>query len=196
MTLLTSRVGGNADVFPDILLLYVSDGSRVLDMTWGRGVFWKNVTVAYARTTVDNATPADVCADFTRLPFGDSSFDACVLDPPYMHGGATVKASINAPYRNQNTSHESVIRLYVGGFLEAARVLRQGGRLITKCQDEIESGRQHLSHVELLQTLEVLGFKTLDLFVLVQTTTPAIREPVQKTARKNHSYFIVSEFRR
>lgn len=111
-------------------------------------------------------------------------------------GGATVKESINKCYRNQNTSHESVIRLYAGGILEAARVLRKKGRIFIKCQDEIESGKQCMSHVEIIQLLELFGFRLLDLFTLVQATRPAMRESYQKTARKNHSYMLVGEFRR
>jgi len=40
---LTGVVGTNADLFPQALALYVKSGARVLDMTWGLGVFWKNV---------------------------------------------------------------------------------------------------------------------------------------------------------
>ena len=35
--------GVNADVFPHILALYVPKGSRVADVTYGRGAFWKHV---------------------------------------------------------------------------------------------------------------------------------------------------------
>jgi predicted methyltransferase len=97
---------------------------------------------------------------------------------------------------NRNTSHESVIRLYAGGFLEAARVLKQGGILIVKAQDEIESGRQRLSHCEIIRLLELIGFAVIDLFVLVQQTIPAMRHQYQRSARKNHSYAIIAKFRR
>jgi hypothetical protein len=119
-----------------------------------------------------------------------------VLDPPYMHGGATIKKSINQCYRNRNDSHESVIRLYAAGIIEAARVLKKGGKIIVKSQDEIESGKQRLSHCEIITLLELLGFAIIDLFVLVQSALPAMRDKHQRSARKNHSYAIVAKFRR
>lgn len=194
--ILTATQGRNADQFPDVMAMHVPIGSRVLDMTYGNGNFWRNMSEVYALTTVDWITDCDVKADLTRLPFADSVFDCAIFDPPYMHGGATVKESINKVYRNQNGSHESVIRLYGGGLLEAARVLCKGGKAIVKCQDEIESGQQRLSHVEVITLMELFGFRIADLFVLMQSTQPAMREAYQKTARKNHSYFIVGEFRR
>jgi ParB family chromosome partitioning protein len=195
--ILTATVGKNDVVFGDVLALYVPDGADILDMTYGHGNFWRLIDRSkYSLVTNDWLVPADYAQDFRNMNLEDASFDCIVLDPPYMHGGATVKDSINKVYRNQNTSHESVIRLYAGGMLEAARMLRKSGRFILKCQDEIESAQQRLSHVELIQLGELLGFKLLDLFVVVQPSTPAMRESYQKTARKNHSYFLVMEYRR
>jgi len=191
--ILTSKSGVNADLLVDVLEMYARDGMVLADVTYGKGAFWRNVDLsAYDFRGTDLADGVD----FASLPYGDDEIDILVLDPPYMHGGATVKASINKCYRNQNTSHESVIRLYAGGLLEAARVLKKKGRIFVKCQDEIESGKQRLSHVEILSLLELFGFRIADLFILTQNTKPAMRENYQKTARKNHSYMIVGEFRR
>jgi len=193
MPILTSKKGTNADLLPEILALYVKTGEIIADVTYGKGVFWKNVD-----TEKYDFRPTDLIdgVDFKHLPYEAHSIDLLVLDPPYMHGGATIKKSINKCYRNLNTSHESVIRLYAGGILEAARVLKKKGRIFIKCQDEIESGKQRMSHVEIIHLLELFGFRLLDLFVLVQKTIPAMRENYQKTARKNHSYMLVAEFRR
>jgi len=105
-----------------------------------------------------------------------------------MHGGQTVKQSINKCYLNENESHESIIRLYGAGLLSAARILVIGGKVLVKCQDEIESNRQRLTHCEVIQLLELFGFRIVDILVLVQETVPAMRYDFQKTARKNHSY--------
>jgi tRNA G10 N-methylase Trm11 len=186
-------VGTNAELFPQILQLYVPPGARVADVTYGRGVFWRQVpSQLYEVLTTDLSTGVDCRA----LPYADASLDALVFDPPYAHGGLTMKASINRCYRNANGSHESIMRLYAAGVLEAARVLRVGGRLVVKTQDEIESGRQRLTHLEVIELVTTFGFRLLDLFVLLQRTVPAIREPRQAHARKNHSYFVVAEFRR
>lgn len=191
--ILTATVGSNADLIPNILSMYVPIGSVVADVTYGKGVFWRNVPEGSYDL---KATDLMNGVDFGNLPYDDQSIDALILDPPYMHGGVTVKKSINDCYRNQNTSHESVIRLYAKGILEAARVLKKKGRIIVKTQDEIESGKQMHSHIELVQIMEIFGFRILDTFVLVQPSIPAMREKYQKTARKNHSYALVGEFRR
>lgn len=44
--------------------------------------------------------------------------------------------------------------------------------------------------------LDIFGFIRLDLFVLMQNSVPVMRYDYQKSARKNHSYLIVAEFRR
>lgn len=190
--ILTGMVGTNADQFPCIMEMYVSVGATVADVTYGKGVFWRNIPKDRYNLL---ATDLQTGIDFSRLPYESQSVDALVLDPPYMHGGATVKASINECYKNQNTSHASVVRLYAAGILEAARVLKKKGRIIVKTQDEIESGKQRLTHVELISILESFGFLILDVFVLLQPSIPAMREQYQKSARKNHSFAIVGELR-
>jgi len=191
--ILTSHTGNNADLLPYIFELYVPDSSKIADVTYGKGVFWNNIDKEKYQLF-----PSDLQSgiDFTKLPYENNIFDCLILDPPYMHGGQTIKSSINDCYKNKNTSHESVIRLYTGGILEASRVLKKKGIILVKCQDEIESGKQRLSHLELIQILEILGFSIEDLFILTQKTIPAMRENYQKIARKNHSYMIVARFRK
>ena len=191
--ILTAKVGTNADLLPEVFELYVRKGSIVADVTYGKGVFWKNIDKSkYVVLESDILTGVD----FRKLPYEDRSIDCVVFDPPYMHGGATVKSSINKCYKNENDTHESIIRLYASGIIEAARVLCKKGKILVKTQDETESGKQRLSHVEVIQLLELFGYRIIDLFVLVQKTIPAMREIYQKTARKNHSYLVVAEFRR
>jgi hypothetical protein len=39
----TGIVGTNADLFPLILKMYIPSGAIIADVTYGKGVFWKNV---------------------------------------------------------------------------------------------------------------------------------------------------------
>ena len=191
--ILTCMHGTNADLFSEVLRLYVERGKCIADVTYGKGVFWRKVpSGAYEVVPSDLQTGIDFC----HLPYRDASFDALVLDPPYMHGGKTVKESINDCYKNENTSHESIVALYLGGILEARRVLVKSGVLFVKCQDEIESGKQRLTHVELLTILPMVGFRIEDMFVLHSSSIPAMREQYQLHARKNHSYLIVARLTR
>lgn len=192
--ILSATVGNNADLIKNVWELYKPEiGSVIADVTFGRGVFWKNIDL-----TGYDFRPSDLMTgiDFRDLPYQDGEIDLLVLDPPYMHGGATIKESINRCYKNQNTSHESVFRLYAGGILEASRVLKKGGMIWVKTQDEIESGKQRFTSREVMTFMEMSGFQIVDLFLLVQNTIPAMREKYQKSARKNHSYLIVGKYRR
>src|SRR5256885_1011772 len=72
----------NDEVFPHALKLYVPEGSLVADVTYGKGVFWKQIP----RGTYDvRATDLRDHVDCRRLPYADMMFDCVVFDPPYMH---------------------------------------------------------------------------------------------------------------
>lgn len=202
--------GDNSDLLPMALQLYVPEGSKVWDVTWGHGTFWKKVDLTkYALTASDlNPEMPELPGkesmvtflrgptDLQRLPFmGLPGYDALVLDPPYMSDSNNEGELIADWYRNENGTHQSVMRLYAGGILEAARVLRKHGRILVKTQDEVSGRRQRFTHIEIIQLLEILGFWTLDLFVLMRFAPPRQRNKVQVTARKNHSYLIVAELR-
>jgi hypothetical protein len=195
--------GVNADVFPHVLALYVSPGSRVADVTYGRGTFWKHLdSRRYQIVASDLATGVDC----RRLPYGDGSLDCVVLDPPYMHtpgGTAHVEHQNFEQYYGNNRPvdstgakyHEAVLELYFAAAREAARVLKDGGILILKCQDEVCACKQRLTHVEIINSLTESLYIVEDLFVLVRRNKPGVSRILkQRHARKNHSYFLV--FRR
>ncbi len=196
----SAYVGGNEDTFPHVLDLYVAPGSLVADVTFGKGVFWRNVPEErYELLATDIQTGVD-CRD---LPYEDGTIDCVVLDPPYMHspGGTahTVHTAFERHYRNNVTGnrttkkyHEAVLELYEDAGKEAYRVLRERGVLIVKCQDEVCANRQRFTHVEIMQSYERLGFITEDLFVVVRQNRPGVSRTVRQVhARKNHSYFLV-----
>jgi hypothetical protein len=194
----TAHVGTNADLFPHVLSLYVSRDSVVADVTYGRGVFWRNVPPDAYRVLASDLSSGTDCR---ALAYDSASLDAVVFDPPYMHtpgGSAHVDhQNFETYYRNNGASsekkyHEAVLDLYFSAAMEAHRVLRPGGTYIVKCQDEVCANRQRLTHVELINHLTEHGFVAEDLFVLVRNGRPGVsRALVQAHARKNHSYFIV-----
>src|ERR1700733_3831288 len=78
----SASLGNNADVFPSILSFYVEDGGTVADVTFGKGVFWKNVPPSRYRVL---ATDLRQGVDSRKLPYRDETLDCVVFDPPYMH---------------------------------------------------------------------------------------------------------------
>jgi len=190
--------GTNDEVFPFVMSLYVSPGSTVADVTFGKGVFWRRIP-----QDIYNLLPTDISTgvDSRELPYKDGSIDCVVFDPPYMHtpGGTAHQNHQNYEtyYRNNDVSsnkkyHEAVLDLYFMSAKEAMRVLRIGGVYIVKCQDEVCANRQRLAHVEIINELATYGFTTEDLFVVVRHNRPGVsRILIQAHARKNHSYFLV-----
>jgi len=203
---MSSHTGDNSDLFPQILDLFVEPGSRVADVTFGTGVFWRKVdTSKYDFLPSDLKTGVDARA----LPYGDDFLDAFVLDPPYMEGlyrdttsklaGGGTHDAFRQYYSNGQATtdsklkyHDKVVDMYMSIGLEAHRTLRDGGTFIVKCQDEVSANRQKLTHVELIYGYERLGFYCKDLFVLTRSNKPAVARLIkQEHARKNHSYFLV-----
>jgi len=189
---LTAKVGTNADLFPSILEIYVPDGSVVADVTFGRGVFWRQVDASRYRLLATDLAIDGI--DARRLPYSNASIDVEVFDPPYMHASGSIKESIAGCYRN-NTSiqlrnQKEVRQLYFDAAREAHRVLKTKGILIVKCKDMVEAGKQVWNHVTFMS---LPGFACEDLFVLVQNTQPAMdpKWSRQFHARKNHSFFVV-----
>ncbi len=187
----------NDEVFPHVLKLYVPEGSLVADVTYGKGVFWKRVpSGTYDLHATDLRDRVDCC----KLPYGDTTFDCVVFDPPYMHtpGGTAHQNHQNFEhyYNNNGTGnslkkyHEAVLDLYFKGAREAYRVLKSEGIYIVKCQDEVCANQQRLTHVEIINELLVLGFMVEDLFVVLRRNKPGVSRILRQVhARKNHSYF-------
>lgn len=197
-------IGGNAILFPKILELHVPVGSTVADVTYGKGVFWRNVSSGlYSLLATDIATGVDC----RNLPYEDGSIDCVVLDPPYMEGfyrsEAIAGAAGYSPFRTRYAGgggilstvakyQAAVLEMYIDSGQEASRVLRNNGILIVKCQDAVSANKQHLTHVDIISRYTQHGFYTRDLFVLVRHNKPAASRILKQAhARKNHSYFLV-----
>jgi len=201
----SSHVGDNASVFSQILALHVPEGSKVADVTYGKGVFWASVDIAKY-----NLLPSDLKmgVDCRSLPYESESIDCVVLDPPYMEGlfrsddsfagngsHEAFKESYSNGTRPQDINskwHDAVLELYVKAGVEAKRVLTSKGTMIVKCQDEVSAGIQRMTHVEIILNFMRLGFYAKDLFVLTRDNKPGVTRIVKQLhARKNHSYFLV-----
>lgn len=202
----SAYIGGNAEVFPKILSLHVPKGAKVADVTWGQGVFWKNVRPGDYEV---RGTDVKTGVDCRNLPYADESFDCVVFDPPYMEGffrrsadhlgGGGTHSSFRKAYSNREATeeggpkwHAAVIDLYVKGGKEAFRILKKNGICIVKCQDEVSANRQWLTHVEIINEYASMGFYARDLFLVVRANQPGVSRLLKQVhARKNHSYFII-----
>jgi len=202
----SAHMGGNAELFTHVLALHVPKGSKVADITWGKGVFWKLVPPGYCEVLKSDLASGIDCRD---LPYGNESLDCVVFDPPYMEGffrrsashmaGSGTHSAFRQSYSRGTGTHNghakwhaAVLDLYLNTGKEVSRVLRSNGIFIVKCQDEVSANRQWLTHVEIVNGYKEIGFYARDLFVLVRPNRPSISRLLKQVhARKNHSYFLV-----
>lgn len=212
-------------MFAEILRLHVPKGSVIADVTFGTGAFWRDVDLkanryelhasdlARGKQSSKAGIKADGGVDCRALRYDGDSFDCVVLDPPYLEGfyrrrnsqkGASGQLGSFREYyssgrersRGKLKWHDAVLEMYLLAGAEGLRVLKTGGVLVVKCQDEVSGGLQRLTHVEVISGYEQMGFYVRDLFVLVRQNNPGVsRLKTQRHARKNHSYFLVFEKR-
>jgi SAM-dependent methyltransferase len=194
--LYTSHVGDNDLLIEQVAQLYLRPGMRVADITYGKGTFWLRIDLdKYHFFPSDIVTVPECPHDFREeLPYEPDSFDVVVFDPPYTHNPGQM--IVNDSYQLKETTkgfyHDDIIKLYRQGMTQAVRILKPGGTLWVKCMDEIESGVQRLSHIEIYEIARLaLSLQIQDLFVITQKYPPVVQHKRQKHARKNHSYLWV-----
>ena len=192
----TVHHGSNATLIAQVATLYLPDQALVADVTYGKGVFWRKVdTARFTLLASDLCTCPERPYDFRALPYAAGSLDVLVLDPPYMHNAGVMR--YDHQYQIGPTvaglTHDGLVALYTAGMAEALRVLKpSGAQLWVKCKDEVASGRQRWSHLEVYEQARGLGFAARDLFILVAASPLlAARWQHQHHARKTHSYLWV-----
>ena len=185
--------GKNDELLANASTLYMHSNDHVLDVTYGKGGFWKKIDLIGIRlVTNDLKATADHNYDCRALGFADATFDHTILDLPYMHDGATVM--VRKQYNNDVTTgkmnHEGIIRLYEAGMRECVRVTKPDGFIWVKIQDEIESGQQCWSHQQIELIAVKLGLTMKEMFILCNGS-PHIQHHPQHHARRNHSYLMI-----
>lgn len=190
--LATARWPDNAALICDVARLgYLLPTDLVLDATCGRGCWWTRWRPDRLVTS-DRRPGAQLRADFRQLPFATDSFDAVCLDPPYKlngtpSGDVDVRYGVDVPARWQDR-----MELIRDGLDECARVLRPGGHLLLKCQDQVASGAVRWQTVAFTNHGAGLGLDLVDRFDLLGgRPQPAGRR--QLHARRNSSTLLVFE---
>ena len=182
-------VGNNADLMRSVADLWIRPDDVVADVTYGRGVFWRNIPGM--PTFRFDANFGDDCRD---LPLGDESVDVVVFDPPYRptHGSTGMeKTGVGKAYRvgmeSLNTIND-ILDLYRDGLIEAERILRPGGRVLVKCQDISYANRLHMVSMDVSRLMERAGLPMSDHFVLANSgQISSTKWQKQERARRRHS---------
>lgn len=178
--------------------LHCPDGFEC-DVTYGHGKFYTDIAPPRLRFDIEPQVCGVVRADSRLLPLPAGSVGSVVFDPPFLtyvkngrahKNGAVAMASRFGGYYTyaelEDHYHESIS--------EASRIIRDGGKLIVKCQDIVHNHRLHATHQRVLEMARMEGFRLLDLFILLgKNRMPGPQSGQQRHARVWHSYFLVFE---
>lgn len=182
-----------------ILQLYVPSGVFDLDPTYSKGVFYKG-GIPEPRFKFDlfpqspDIRQADA-GELTPEHVGWKSLQSIIFDPPFI-GGSRKKGKPGV-IKSRFGCCPTIPKLwswYRQCLFVFYGLLRAGGVLVFKCQDSIESRKQYLSHIKIINLAVAYGFYPKDLFVLcAKHRIIGVTHKKQQHARKYHSYFLVFE---
>jgi hypothetical protein len=183
----------NADMIADVARLgYLRADWRTLDATFGRGRWWTKWRPRHLVTVDRSKGDPQLRADFRNLPFPAGRFDVVAYDPPYKLNGTPggevdERYGVDTPTRWQDRH-----TLISAGINDCTRVLRPGGMLLVKCQDQVCSGHVRWQTREFADHAEALGLRLIDrLDMLGGREQPEGRRQVH--ARRNLSSLLVLE---
>lgn len=173
------------------------------DVTYGTGGFWKGEAARLRPRIRGDLNPQASTElthsglDVTRLspaqggPFEEQSLRSIVFDPPFIH--AAGKESIMGKRFGSYPSQVALRQMYWKALMEFQQVLADGGLLVWKCQDIVESGKQNWNHVDIMMNLRQAGMPIIDLALLVRKhTIVGHNHQSQQHFRRNHSYFLIA----
>lgn len=156
----------NGHLIADVARLgYLRADDLVLDMTYGKGVWWQEW-----RPDALFTLPAGV--DFRATGYPPDTFDVVALDPPYKLNGRPDPA-VDARYGVHVPATRSERHaLMANGLLEAATVTVPRGVVLFKCQDQVNGGQIRWQTRMFTELGEAYGLELVDRFDLTGQHRP------------------------
>ena len=195
-----SVYNSNYEVIKNIMTLYNIEQFD-LDCTFSRGLFWKNLPQPLIKTDLTPVTEDTIKADSEHLPFEDESMKSIMCDLPFVISGKSYKenkegSSVIAKRFEGYTTYEKLTTNYYNTLTELYRICKKDGFVVFKTQDTISGGKNHFTHVMVMNMALRIGFYPKDLFVLVgkmRINSFGGRWNKQEHARKHHCYYWIFE---
>ncbi len=193
------KVRENGPLIATAAVLHIPDGAIVVDMTYGRGMFWTKYRPEHL---IEHDLYRGDGVDFRDLPEADGSVDVAVFDPPYLPNESAEKTTV-PDFRDRYgivlTSEQrgprkvqDVADLYTAGIGEAHRVLKPRGRLLVKTMDFVNGGKYHAMRQHVVATATELGMAQVDEFVHHSGLGVSnLAGTTQRTSRRTHSFLCV-----
>jgi tRNA G10 N-methylase Trm11 len=173
-----------------------------LDCTYSKGVFWKNIIQPKHKTDLIPQYDDVVVANSENLPFESNSMKSIMYDPPFVISGQSFKtnkegSSIIAKRFEGYRNFEELKSNYYNTLKELYRLTDTGGFVVMKCQDTVSGGKNHFTHLAVMNMAIEIGFHPKDMFILLAKSRLSAfngtKWKKQYHARKFHSYFMVFE---
>lgn len=190
----------NFETITNIMALYKIERFD-LDCTYSKGNFWKDLPSPINKSDIYPVNDTVVKASSENLPYEDNSMKSIMYDPPFVIAGKSYRgnkegSSIIAKRFEGYESYPQLKNNYYNTLKELYRVCDKGGYVVFKCQDTVSGGKNHFSHVMVMNMALSLGFYPRDLFILtskMRINSFGTKWTKQEHARKYHSYFWVFE---
>lgn len=182
----------NADMVCALVELgYLKSESVTLDPTFGYGKWWTKwqPKTLIASDLDKNKTPT-VPVDFTELPHPDDFFDCVTFDPPYKLNGTPSGPMDERFGVHVRASVKERHELICSGINETARVLKVGGFLILRCQDQVSGGKVRWQTIEFTNHANAIGLSLVDRLDRIGHR-PQPEGRTQQHARRNLSSMLV-----
>lgn len=173
----------NAELIADVCALHAPNARRVLDLTYGRGVWWKRFQPAELHAVMPrkNWTPRTeqlfrerqwvehVDVDFRAISEDLVGFDLVGFDPPYVSTGGRATSTVeefNDRYGlvDATSTPRGLHEHNVEGLRCAVSACRPGGVILVKCMDYISSGKPQKASRWMFDAAIDLGLEELGTF--------------------------------
>jgi len=195
-----SVYSSNFEVITNIMELYGIEQFD-LDCTYSKGAFWKNLPQPKLKSDIYPVNDTVINASSENLPFDGDSMSSIMYDPPFVVVGKTYRdnkdgSSIIAKRFEGYETFNHLKSNYYNSLEELYRVCKKGGYVVMKCQDTVSGGKNHFSHVMIMNMAMEIGFYPKDLFILIakhRINSFGSKWTKQEHARKHHSYYWVFE---
>ena len=176
------------EILNSISRLYLSGSTFDLDVTYGKGAFYRDLPAARYKFDLIPGGPGIIPGDAKHLPLKDKCISSAIFDPPFIPckgaGGLMIEKY------SKCGSIEDMWNLYRQGIKELTRVTISGAIIVVKCQDCLNGRSQYMTHLEVGNYAIESGLYPIDIFILLARSRPrAPNHKKQHHSRKFHSYF-------
>lgn len=204
------RASSSSVVLQDLFALHFPDVSLVLDVTYGKGVFWRGWAQPFSIHATDLDPEKNAIADSLKNPslipllpmnardlhIQDNTYDVGVFDPPFLARYTSKTGAHMDKKYGTLTSQQEILALYKDGIQELVRVCTRG--MIVKCKPGISSSRYWPIRYFVTQYgSEACGRFPEDVAVFEPLAPVIIGDwENQQHLRRTESYFVLWNFRR